>query len=447
MSGFSARTDPVVGIGHGLGVGDSRNRTDGTIVELQPLRSIPERLTLTGTYLSGEGEEAGAGLAGLQGAALGYFVERTRSRAWSLAADSQWLDQRLRLRAEYASTRLDLDDAGIGLDLGTEQDHAYRVNLGWHAAPRTLAGHDLQWSAELTHQRVGPAFVSLGHLGLPQDRRASVLDLFAHWRGFSLQMQGGLERDNVEHTALLPTFHSDYQSLGLAWAPLAPADRSGLAGWFDDPSFSLSGGRVRGRQRDTPGGFIGPEADNRTRELALGADFSPGLWSWGLSYAQTRVDDFAPGMQDPRSSSLGLHLNLPLGERVDLSQSLGWDRYELDSAERTLSSSTYLSFVLLPDRLSGTFSVSMNHRLARDDSVDERTLVYDLGLNLNLLAATPARPGIDLFMSANYEDYRDDSESAFLFEPGFFPGIDGGLRNHGYQVFVGVKIAWLGGRP
>ena len=112
-----------------------------------------------------------------------------------------------------------------------------------------------------------------------------------------------------------------------------------------------------------------------------------------------------------------------------------------------MSSNTYLSFVLLPDRLTGTFSVSMNRRHARDDSVDERTLVYDLGLNWNLLAATPARPGIDLFMSANYEDYRDDSDSSFLFEPGFFPGVDSGLRHHGYQVFVGVKIAWLGGRP
>ncbi|MCW8891351.1 MAG: hypothetical protein OQL20_11895, partial [Sedimenticola sp.] len=103
VTGFNMRGSHLSGFQDGLGVGDSNDYVSGGVVTAYPVNRSDASVEISAIYLSGEAPDTGLGIAGDPAASGGD--------AWSLKADGQWLERRLRLRGEYAGTEYDFDGA------------------------------------------------------------------------------------------------------------------------------------------------------------------------------------------------------------------------------------------------------------------------------------------------------------------------------------------------
>src|SRR3546814_18719699 len=91
--------------------------------------SLQDNILLTGTFYTGEGSDGGFGIA--------TDEVINEGSGWSVAADTLWFDEALRLRGEYAQAKFDFDGKDEGF--GPESASAY----GLLASVETLRGAPL----------------------------------------------------------------------------------------------------------------------------------------------------------------------------------------------------------------------------------------------------------------------------------------------------------------
>lgn len=422
---FSMHTNSISGSLGGLGVSDPDNRTTGITVKAYPFSNAPGRLFLQGVYLQGKGTDSGSALYGSSLLSEGD--------AWSLAADSTFLKQRMRVRAEYAGTRYNFAGLNSGFPKESARAQSYLVKYTpW--LDKVVDNQPLQWNVGVSRNIVGRFFHSIAEPNAPFGKKSTSVFTHFSWAAWRGNASIGREFDNVEDDPRMPTTRTDLFSLTTYYTPLSdPAAKppAGLARLFAQPSYTITLGRTRGKYTRIPTGFTGAIVDNRTRSASLTAAFTPGNWNWSISRSYEQFDDNSHQQPDKRDNTTSFYSSILLGERVTGSVTLNWDVNQDPTSNidtNTLTENLNLDITLVPNRLTGNLTYNMNHKYASDDTIDTRTATTTAGLTWTLQQARGNHPSEALYVNGNYTDSKDHVSPDASYVT--------------YQVMVGINVVW-----
>lgn len=424
-TGFSTRTEEIVGFDHFTGVDDSRHLTSGIIVSGYPLETRPERLAVSAVYLDAEGNSQGV-------AEVDDISALTAGSAQAIIVDS-YLDNKVwRLRGEYATTNFDFDGKNIGLE--AEQDNAVSLLVGYDPARDESATEesDSTWNVSMQHQRVGPWFYSLGNTSVVADRQTT--QVTGNYQGTELGINAtvSLAEDNVDDIENVPTTEISAASINLSYVPQAEPEQQQTeqdSNPLISPSYTLSFNRNSLDQIKTPGGFLGDDVNSRNQELAVGATFSAETWTWTVSQSWIKQVDKVFPNNDVDTNSTGLEWEMTFDEIFSVAPTL--QRSLSNYSNLGVKSKSWLAGATFnlnyPENWKNSFAYTASRETASDGSINSRNRVAELSLQWNYREAKENQFGVSFFTSASR---RKTEDSGF------------GTETDEYQVFLGVNIAW-----
>lgn len=422
---FAMRTEPIIGFRQGLGIADSDKRVTGAIVTARPLQAAPDKLALTATYLHGEGaDQSGEGVVG-----DGLFTE---GDAWSVAAESLLLNNRLRLRGEYAGTRFDFDGPNTGS--GKENDDAVALLVDYSPwTDKKVKNRPMNWQLGMEYKNIGTFFHSLANPGLPADKELMRGFTSLDWAGLNLQASLGREEDNVNDINILPRTRKDLITVQGTYSPPPKVeDKAGKKrNWLGTPTYSMGMQTVRDKTVFLPDGYEGGNIDLRTRDIQIMANFAYDSWYWSISRSVGWQDDFTDVSPDTRNDLTGLDVNLNIGERLSIGAQLQLS--EIKDRDNNIDTTAWLTgitttAILVPEKLTGTLSYQLNREKASDDSINRKSHIVDFNLSWQVRQPKNNRPGITVWLQGQYQDVKDE--------------VEWSTANNPYQVFLGATITW-----
>jgi hypothetical protein len=430
MTGFSMRGSQVSGFQHGMGVGERTDQVQGGVITAFPINRADAGMALSAIYLSGEAPDTGLGVAGDPFSSGGD--------AWSIGADGSWLDRRIRLRGEYASTAYDFDGSGSN---GAEKDNGYSLLMTYKPwSQKQMGEHYLDWNMGAEYKQVGTYFKSVANPGATADRKMGRLFSDISWGGLGVQAQLAQETDNVADLVTLPRLRTRLASISTSYTPTPEYTTEGewVTGWLGHPSYSLFGNLQRSQTITRAALDPNTYLDTQTKILGATANFSHTNWSWGINHTWTRVEDDSlqsgtPTTNESQTRSTGLDFVFNLTPDYTFSPHLSWDEtnyLDLGYTDKALFWGVSLDARFIPERLTGRFDYSMNRSWVTNDSLDNTTDQFSANLTWIAVKANPSRPGVSFTLSGDYRDYKDS--------------IVVGNDNQGYQLFLRTLIGWSG---
>ncbi len=428
-SGFAYRTEPVNGFRFGAGVGNHEHRVAGSLLSVSPLSSNPDALTVTATYVNGEGEDhSGLGIAGND-------IE-PEGDGYAIAIESRLLDRRLQLRAEHAETRYDFDGPLGGFER-TDDDAQSFLGLFHIWQGREVGGRQANWNIGYERKKIGLFFRSLANPSLPFDRDLDRLFSVLQVGGFSLQLQLARETDNVAGDDTLPTLTNELASFSLSWTPFPDVDEAGNVAtpWYGLPTLSFVAQYSDQLHDDLPPALAGSGADRQVATYQGGVSFQYDSFYWGVNHAYSVERDFGFFFADNRHRLTDLFAQWQLADRFSLGAQLQYNTVRASDGSNV--SRSYLAgldarHVAFDERLTTTVSYSLNQNGARDDSIDARFETAAIRLDWLLRPARQDRPGWTLWLQGERQEFEDGLDPRFDQDP--------------YQVFVGTRMDWSIGR-
>lgn len=428
VSGFGLRTQDIYGTQEGFGIGDSENRIDGVTASLRPLASDREALLIAATYLSGEGpDQIGTSIGGDPTAAGG--------RAGSLIADGNLLDRRLRLRGEYAATRYDFDGRQAGNPAQSDRGYAALATFTpWHQ--KMVMEQPLAASIGVENRRIGTFFRSPANPSGIADRQLIRSFLAMDWYGLNAQASLGHETDNVDDLALLPRTETTQGVVSLTYTPLQKLTAEGqlpTPAWYGQPTYNITHVDVdQGVEKATS--TLASGALHATRNTTLSAMFNYSTWSWSISHAFGKDDDFINVAPDTENRMTQLAANMRVGEKLSVSPSVQFneitnkDNRALDSETMTVGLNMGYAF---SQRINSSLGYNVNRQQTDDNSTDVRT--HDIIANLSWMVqpAQGLKPGMALALEGQYHDAEDR--------------VTVSNDQNNYQLFLKASVFWQPG--
>lgn len=427
---FSLRTQDITGTQEGFGVGDNDNRVDGVNIIGRPLG---DALTLSATYLDGEGPTFSGGVGtGIVGSTLS-----TGGRAASLVADSNLFNKRVRLRGEYATSRYDFD----GVDTGNtaEKDDAYSA-LATYAPLQntTVDGMPMALQLGLENKRIGTFFKSPANPIGVTDRDATRGFTGFNWGGFNVQASLGQETDNVNDLTLLPRTEMTQGIVSLTWMPTLKLPAQTDAGqpsafpWHGQPMFNLTYVDLDQEVVKAAAG-LSAGALHATRNLSASASFSYPTWMWSLIHSVGRDDDFTNLIDDTDSQMTQLNLNARIGEKLTVGPAVQWSEIDNQNNAANRDSETLTALLNLgyafTQRVNANLGYSVNRQQMDNGTINTRSNSVIANMNWLVYPAQGLQPGLTLSLDGQYQDVDD---RAFVAN-----------NRNTYQVFLKASMSWL----
>ena len=416
VTGFALASEALLGVDRISGIEDPDDRVQGGHVRLRPIDALRDNLELTGTYYQGERTAGGDN----------EFVldERSDGNGFSVAADSLWLDDRLRLRGEFARSRFDLDSADGAFD--PETDEAYSA-LASYAILRDQPVDDLplNWNLGLRHERLGTFFGSIANPFLVGDRITTTLFSDVTWDTFAFQAQAGHQTNNVNGLDGLPRDRTLNLFLNGSYALFPGPNDEPLPDWVGLPSFGLSFNVTDVKQTDLPPG-TSAIGDNQTISTTASFSTFDDTWGWYLSETLNVVNDKSGGDGDTLGFLTGLGAQFPIGDRVNLAPYTQWgldDNQNLNETLHTVLLGFSADAQILPEVLSSNVNYSYSYSRGADSTLD--THILGAELLWTLLQAEQNRPGFGLALSGSIQESNGDAI------------LD--TQDRVYQVFLSLK--------
>lgn len=417
VTGFALRSESLVGIRDFGGIEEANHRVEGAYLRLRPIEALSDNLEITGTAYDGEGDSLGFGSSGSS--------EINSGRGGDVAIDTRWLDNRLRLRGEFALSDFDFDGDDQGFE--SETDQAYGLLASYSIFNgEEIEGQFVTWDIGLQHEKVGSYFASLANPFVVHDRVTTSAYTNLVWGEYALQVQGGYQVNNVEDFAGLPTDNTISLFASGTYTPTIEPEPDGSLSWTGQPILGLTVNYVDIDQTDFPAVFLGEEGDNRTRGITGMVGSSYETWSWTLTQGFTNFKATATSSNDSWNSFTDLSGYFTLGERVSISPYTQWNYLEEQDVGSTssLALGFSTSLAIVPEVLSGSLNYNVNLAAGATDQADSHYLGGEL-----LWAFLPAeinRPGLAMSLSGSFQDSSDASFSA--------------APDRIYQVFLGLKV-------
>lgn len=424
-SAFAFRTEPIVGWRDGLGITNGDHRVVGAVLSANPLRQHAQALALTGTCLSGKGQDGtGVGVEGNFNEADG--------NACSLVADSLLAGEKVRLRGEYAGSDFDFDGAADGF--ASEKDNAWDI-LAIYSPLKTEDGPvaAINWDVGAEVQQVGLYYRSLANPTLPADRELQRLFTTLQWGGLSLQAQAGTEQDNVADDPALPTLHNRIGNLAVSYSPAVQTDAQGVPvlRWYGQPTLSFTSQYGKQDHASLPAELEDYRIAQKTLYNQAAVAFQYLTWSWQAGYGLGNEKDEQGGSFD-RDSTLGnLAFNWQLSERLTLG--LQGQKNRVEDTVTALTTDSELVGVnadamLIRDKVRLTLGYNLAQDEASDDSIDTRTQTWNGNLDWQVKQPRGFRPGLGLWLRGEWQEREDR--------------VNPDLATSPYQVFAGIRIGW-----
>jgi hypothetical protein len=424
---FSMHTTPITGAVNVLGVADSANLVNGAVATVQPIPSNVESLALMGAYVNGESNgQTSTNVIGGPGASGGS--------AGSIIADSNLLQQRLRLRGELAKSSYDFD--GSSGDLAPLGGHAYSglvTYVPW--SDMVVTGHPFLWNLGLEKKLISTYFHSPSNPGGISDRDMSRIFTGVNWYGFDVQINAGKESDNVDDNPLIPVTDSRQRSSVITYSPqvnYAPqANGQPLeTPWYGMPSFNVSFMSLNkdiAQLNGAVGGALNQPVHSTYTSIA-GANFQYVTWDWGIM--QTWVKDQGYNLDTTpftRTAATQLHGNFRFLEKLTAGMnafSQNVDYVNAGTQTNGVGGGLNLAYPFT-DKINSSLAYSTRHDWSTNGSGN--TVASNTTAALSWVVKTPhgVTPGVKLGMDGSYQDVSNNSAA--------------------YQVFLRLSLSWAPG--
>lgn len=415
---FALRTDQISGFNKGLGIGSADDRVTGISGSVSPISGASNSLSLSTTYLTGKGSEAGQSVTG--------GISDGAGDALSVVADGNTFNNRVRLRGEYAVSRFDFDGSSTGYD--KERDDA--VSFLAVYTGQTDSGEAtgvLGWNAGIDLRRVGTYFHSLANPNLPSDKK--LLSIFGNVNWSEVQLSGSFahETDNVNDFENLPRYRTNQITTFLTYTPQI-LEPSKLVEWLGRPSITAAVNKMSLEKVKDPVGVPNyPAFSQDMQVLQVQANFSREVINWGLAQSVTMLDDKEDFQPDQRSTETRLNASIRIGNSASLSPSMQWSRVKNEDSSlinRNQTINIESSWQILPDKLAGNLSYSLNRNKV-EGSVNAKSITWTGNLDWTLVAPRTHRPGVWLWMNGVYQN-----DSQYLV-----------TLQDAYQIFTGIRVS------
>ncbi|HEY9548176.1 MAG TPA: hypothetical protein VIR45_01630 [Kiloniellaceae bacterium] len=368
VTGFVQRTEALVGTRHVVGISHDEDRIQGASVSFRPIESLQDNILLTGTFYTGEGSDGGFGIA--------TDEVINEGSGWSVAADTLWFDEALRLRGEYAQAKFDFDGKDEGF--GPESASAYGLLASVEPLRgATLDGNTFTWTVGVQREEVDTFFQSLANPSLQPDRETTSLFTDFYWDEFAAQVRIDHQLNNVDDLDYLPTDRNVGVYFNGTYTPFIEPLEDGSLPWYGQPFFGISATLFEIDRLDPSDDFPDDDANNATRSVTFSTGANYTTWSWNLSHTVYSFDDHVNVSSDTLNNTTGLSAYLLVDDWLTLSPSLQWDSFEdLDTGDdnRTLNLGLGADITMIPETLTASLYYSLNHRLGDGDTPDSSSV-------------------------------------------------------------------------
>ncbi|MDZ7851234.1 MAG: hypothetical protein U5L98_00930 [Halomonas sp.] len=400
---FGMSGNRELGIDDGLGLSDPDNRITGARWESQWQPGDTSEIHISSTYLTGGISEPDA--------SSWSSTPTTRvhdGHAWNAVLDGFFMERRLRIRGEHATSRYDFDGRDFGFD--AETDTAWSALVLLDPDP-TNWETPLDWRIGAEAQRVGPFYRSLAHSNLPSDLYLRRIYASAERDKWYWDTSYALEEDNLDNFAAYATTETSRWNMQLGYDEYESPEPGSLFALLGKPSYSLSLDRVDRKDKQTPSGYL--PNDTRVDGIQASAAFRQDVWYWSVELGTERFTDHTGWQPDTDTHNLGWQLGLEMLEHYGLT--LGWQgsqtRYRnggerIDQQVFSLGGNAQF----IPDKLSATLNLSLNQNNAKDDPFfpqRDESLYISGQLDWRIRKPESNRVGLNLSLSYSGNTLRD----------------------------------------
>lgn len=443
ITAFSQRTQDVVGFQDGVGVGDAQNRCDGVVVTSHPF-SQRDKLLISAVYVNGAGPEqtgsAGSGVVG--------DTTITKGSAADILADSNFLDQRLRVRGEYAASNFDFDGNGIDfnhdgiidINQDAKRDHAYSASVNYTPWNNKLVGgKPLIWDVGLENKRIGSYFRSPANPGGVADQQALHGYTYLSWSGLYLYAALGTTTDNVNDDPTRARIKSTDSTLTTTYTPTVAvqpgeAGKAPVTPWYGQPSYTLALTKIDQTVENAGSGFtVG--GFNTTTSLSLTAGFSYPTWNWVISRIFSNNDNKTGQAVDSRNVVTQFALTKNVNQLLNFSTNLQYGTIEESNppanvtAKNTDTWTAGLSLgYLISQHINTMLQLNYNDSQTSDHSLDSTSRDVIASLSWAVRQAHGLSPGITLWLEGQTHNVTSTSSTI--------------TNRDSYQVFLKLSMGW-----
>ena len=419
VTGFVQRTESLIGTRHVVGISHDEERIEGASVSVRPIPPLHDNVKLTGTFYSGEGSDGGYGFGGEQTVNEGS--------GWSVAADTLWFDEALRLRGEYAESKYDFDGKNTGF--APETASAYSVLASVEPLRgATLDGSVFTWTLGVQRDEVDTFFQSLANPYLETDRETTSVFTDFFWDEFAFQVRVDHQTNNVDELDYLPTDRNINVYFNGTYTPFVEPLEDGSMPWYGQPFFSLSAALYEIDRIERSDDFPDDDADNTTRSMTFSAGSNYQSWSWNFSHTVYTYDDHVGLSSDTRNNTTSLGAYILADDWLSLSPSVQVDNFEdLDVGDDNQSILFNLGadITVIPETLSASLYYSLNHRMGDGDTPDTSSLNGEILWTLREAEAN--KLGVALALTGYIQETNDDFENP--------------QRDVQYQAFTALRLS------
>jgi hypothetical protein len=323
VNGFMVRSESIVGLTHGFGIGNPDQRIDGGAVKLAPL-SRRETLQLRYVALSAKNLTN-------DGYTFGGFTRGYQNSLHSLGASTVLFDGRLLGGVDVAWSDFDANAAD---GFSGDRDHGLQFQL--HAVPlrANLLAQPAEVRVGLEGERIGTFFKSMGNPFLQPDRQGLSATAMARWGGVSLSGGWSAFNDNVKELAQLPRVDNDAYSLGFNFDPGVYSTTSERA-WRWLPRVMLGyteSEQISSREPQQiispawPGLYPAfPRVDNQVIIVNSSAGYDWEKLSLYVDWSRASNEDNTNRQPDIRDIGAGLRIGARLSPNLSLGPGLMWN--------------------------------------------------------------------------------------------------------------------------
>lgn len=417
---FMLRTESLVGTRHVLGISHDEDRIEGASVSVRPIEALQDNIVLTGTYYNGEGSDGGFG--------IGTEEVINEGDGWSVAADTLWFDESLRIRGELAEATFDFDGKDEGFAAETANAYSVLASLEPFRGA-TLGDSIVNWTFGVQRDEVDTFFQSLANPSLQADRETTTFFTDFFWDEFAAQLRVDHQLNNVDDLDFLPTDRTINVYFNGNYTPFVEPLEDGSLPWYGQPFFGLTVSVNDIERVETSSDFPEDDADNQSRSVTLSTGSSYETWSWNLSHTLYTFEDQTAFSSDSINNNTGLSGYFLIQDWLTLSPSVQYDVFEdkdFGKTNRTINLGISSDITVIPEVLTASLSYNMNVRTGDGDTPDSSSFGGEVVWTLR--DPEPNKLGIALAFNGFIQETRNDD----------FESLEDDVQ---YQAFTTLRLS------
>ncbi len=406
ITGFSLSSESIVGADDFSGMRDDSGHVTGGAVTAKPYWTENAKLELTGLFFDSEGGESNFGVGG------GFLASSApKGTGGAFVADSYWVEDRLRVRGEYAFSNMDLD--GIGT-LDKESAHANSANFEY-VVIKDDGSSDIPVSLSIggKWERVDTYFYSLANPGLATDRDSYSVFANMYAGGLSLNSLGFVEFNNVDDQEDIATDQVSSFAVDGNYSFSIERETPDDLAWLGTPYIGFGGNFINADRDKTPTGYLGWDTNNKSMNYYLSVGTSYERWNWQLGYNTSKFEDDTDISEDTVNEMIDLSAHWAVSDRLSLSSGLQFNKYLLkDTDERSynVTGNFGLQAQIIPDTLYTIIDYNMNLSSGSGEVPDRHLFTGEV--EWTVIPVETNKPGVALaFRGAMEKEHGNDGSS------------------------------------